>query len=256
MTQPISAQDKSPIAGSVLPIQGAEDLISTLQDVISVRVVASPTGGINAIHVLVTTGTPAKQVVRNIESALMAQLGLQVDHRKISVAMTARRPDAERAPHRAGPSPTVMAPGAGPQRPIYFEDVEVRGSRVRGITCRVTLSSGDHQHAGEAEEGVQNERSRVDVAARATIAALGAMTDVAGTLSLEGVRVISAFDREFVFAAITVRHGREQMLLSGTCEVRDSIETAAVLAVLDATNRWILPALAVSSVARRSIAGR
>ncbi|MFM8780731.1 MAG: hypothetical protein ACKOFO_04545, partial [Gemmatimonadota bacterium] len=105
---------------------------------------------------------------------------------------------------------------------------------MRGITCRVTLSSGDHQHAGEAEEDVQNERSRVDVAARATIAALGAMTDIAGTLALEGVRVISAFDREFVFAAITVRHGREQMLLSGTCEVRDSIETAAVLAVLDA----------------------
>src|SRR3989442_14003125 len=30
-----------------------------------------------------------KQVVRNIESALMAQLGLKIDHRKISVAQTA-----------------------------------------------------------------------------------------------------------------------------------------------------------------------
>jgi hypothetical protein len=31
-------------------------------------------------------------VVRNIESALMAQLGLRVDHRKISIAATSKRP--------------------------------------------------------------------------------------------------------------------------------------------------------------------
>jgi len=115
----------------------------------------------------------------------------------------------------------------------------------------VTLSSGDNQYAGEAEEGVQNERSRIDVAARATIAALGAMTNIAGTFSLEGVRVVNAFDRDFVFTAISVRHGREQMLLTGTCEMRDSTETAAVLAVLDATNRWILPALEASGVSIR-----
>jgi len=251
VTQPISAQDKSPIAGSVFPIQGAEDLIATLQDVISVRVIASPGGGIDAIHVLVTAGTPAKQVVRNIESALMAQLGLQVDHRKISVATTTRRSDADKIDYTAGSSTVVTTPAARPGRPIYFEDVEVRGSRARGITCRVTLSSGDNQYAGEAEEGVQNERSRIDVAARATIAALGAMTNIAGTFSLEGVRVINAFDRDFVFAAILVRHGREQMLLTGTCEMRDSTETASVLAVLDATNRWIVPALEASGVAIR-----
>lgn len=243
VTHPISAHDKSPIAGSVLPIQGAQDLIATLQDVISVRVVASATGGIDAIHVLVTSGTPAKQVVRNIESALMARLGLQVDHRKISVAMTTRREDVDHSGYAAGSPATVATPQVPAGRPIYFEDVEVRGSRTRGITCRVTLSRGENQFAGEAEETVQNDRSRIDVAARATIAALGAMTSIAGTFSLEGLRMINAFDRDFVFAAVSVRHGREQMLLTGTCEMRDSTETAAVLAVLDATNRWIIPAL-------------
>jgi len=28
-------------------------------------------------------------------------------------------------------------------------------------------------------------------------------------------------------------------LLTGTCEVRESLETAGALAVLDATNRWL-----------------
>ena len=245
MTQPNPIDGRSPIAGSVLPIRGAEELIATLQDVISVRVVPSVTGGIDAIHVLVTAGTPAKQTVRNIESALMAQLGLQVDHRKISVATTVRRTDAAPMYAVVGSAPTVATPAVSSGRTIYFEDVEVRGSRTRGITCRVTLTRGDQQFAGEAEEGVQTERARIDVAARAALAALGAMTSVPGSFSLQGVREIEAFDRAFVLAGIAVRNGREQLLLTGTCEVRDGVETAAVLAVLDAINRWIVPNLDV-----------
>jgi hypothetical protein len=34
--------------------------------------------------------------------------------------------------------------------------------------------------------------------------------------------------------------GRNSRLLVGTCEVKESAEQAAVLAVLDATNRWYL----------------
>src|SRR5881296_2922362 len=49
----------------------------------------SPQGEISEIHVLAQTDIPPKQVVRNIESALMAQLGVRIDHRKISVAQTA-----------------------------------------------------------------------------------------------------------------------------------------------------------------------
>ena len=52
-------------------------------------------------------------------------------------------------------------------------------------------------------------------------------------------KCIEAFDREFVFVGVTARVSRETALLTGSCEIRDSAETAASLAVLDATNRWI-----------------
>ena len=71
------------IAGSVLPLKKAEELLSTLQDVVSARIVADASGGVDSIHVLVMGTTTPKQVVRNIESALMAQLGMRIDHRKI-----------------------------------------------------------------------------------------------------------------------------------------------------------------------------
>lgn len=233
--QPAQSGSSPLIAGSVLPLQRAEELIATLKDVVSARITATETGAVDAIHVLVTGDTPAKAVVRNIESALMAQLGLKVDHRKISVAATTRRPVTGEQPIVEQPS----APRFGSGRPVYFEDVEVRGSRARGVTCKVTLRIGSEQYAGEAEETVQSDRSRVDVSARAALMALSLAGPSGGIFSLEGAKVITAFEREFVFAAVMARSGREQVLLTGSAEIRDSAETAAVLAVLDATNRWM-----------------
>jgi len=49
---------------------------------------------------------------------------------------------------------------------------------------------------------------------------------------------VDAFDRKFVMVAVHGLGGREAQLLTGTCEIRESAERSAVLAVLDATNRW------------------
>jgi len=76
----------SPIAGSVLPIKRAEELLATLPGVISVRILASENGAVEEIHVLTTTEVTAKQTVRNVESALIAHLGMRVSHKIISVA--------------------------------------------------------------------------------------------------------------------------------------------------------------------------
>src|ERR671923_2823178 len=94
----------SPIAGSVLPIKRAEELLATLPGVVSVRIVASETGAVDEIHVLTTSEVTPKQTVRNIESALIAHLGMRVDHRKISVATTLEnRKPAEVEPSAAPP---------------------------------------------------------------------------------------------------------------------------------------------------------
>jgi hypothetical protein len=50
---------------------------------------------------------------------------------------------------------------------------------------------------------------------------------------------VDAFERQFAFVALTTRFGRDSALLTGSAEIKDGIETASVLAVLDATNRWV-----------------
>ena len=124
------------------------------------------------------------------------------------------------------------------RRRLYFEDVEVRRSRTSGMMCRVTLRRGEEIFVGEAE-GVESDRLRTETAARAAVAAVARAGIEGRSLAFEGARLIGAFDREFVFVALTTRLGRETTLLTGTAQVKDGIETATVLAVLDATNRWM-----------------
>src|SRR5918998_3610548 len=70
-------------------VRRAENLLTSLEGILSARVVTTPLGDVSEIHVLAQSGLQPKQLVRNIESALLAQLGLKVDHRKISIAQTA-----------------------------------------------------------------------------------------------------------------------------------------------------------------------
>ncbi|MEO6528397.1 MAG: hypothetical protein ABIP93_17380 [Gemmatimonadaceae bacterium] len=236
----------SPIAGTVLPIERAEELLQTLPGVLNVRIMSGPSGEVSEVHVLTTTEVSPKQTVRNVESALLAHLGMRVSHKKISVA-TSEGPAAEafRAARMATPTMGVqMVPDEPPagamsaRRRLYFEDVEVRRSRTSGMMCRVTLRRGEEIFIGEAE-GVESDRLRTETAARAAVAAVARAGIEGRSLAFEGARLIGAFDREFVFVALTTRIGRDTTLLTGTAQVKDGIETATVLAVLDATNRWM-----------------
>ena len=178
----------SPIAGSVLPIKRAEELLATLPGVVSVRIVASDTGAVDEIHVLTTAEVSPKQTVRNIESALIANLNMRVDHRKISVATTVETPKPAPTPEARAAEVAEIEEAANKRR-LYFEDVEVRRSRSKGVTCRVTLRKGDASYIGEAE-GAETERSRAELAARAAVLAIGQAEGEARQLALDGCKLI------------------------------------------------------------------
>jgi hypothetical protein len=199
--------------------------------VLSASIVVTPQGEISEIHVLAQPDVPPKQVVRNIESALMAQLGVRVDHRKISVAQTADVRPIEALQEEAIAS-------RAKRRVVIFKDLSVRPSeKLQRVVVRVKLAYGDRESEHE-QEGTDTYRNRVETAARATALCLDDLLSD-NSIALEGAAVIDAFDRRFVLVAVHGLGGREAMLLTGTCEIRESPERGAVLAVLDATNRWV-----------------
>jgi hypothetical protein len=211
-------------------VRRAENLLTSLEGILSARVVTSPLGEVSEIHILAQAGLGAKQLVRNVESALLAQLGLKVDHRKISIAQTAEMRPME-ALERDAVRDRML------QRTLLFENLSVApGQRPHRIVITVTLSYRGQTETAE-EEASDTPRSRVEGAARASILVLDRLL-TESSVALEGAKIVEAFDREFAFVAVQGLGGRETILMTGTSEIKESAERAAVFAVLDATNRW------------------
>jgi hypothetical protein len=211
-------------------VRRAENLLTSLEGVLSARVVTTPLGEVSEVHVLAQAGLQPKQLVRNIESALLAQLGLKIDHRKISIAQTAEVRPLE-AVEKGAVRDRAM------KRAALFESLAVApGKRPHRVSIAVGLSFAGRTASAE-EETSDTPRSKVEGAARAAISVLDQLLSD-HSVALEGAKILEAFDRQFVLVAVQGLGGREAVLLIGTAEIKESAERAAVFAVLDATNRW------------------
>lgn len=212
-----------------------EDLLESLEGVDAVTVVPGEQGGIDEIHVLTGSDLGAKQIVRNVESALLAELGVKVDHRVISVARSSQEF------LQTGSKETFRLPGdeEGDRR-LELVGVTLERSKGRGLTCRVELKEDDDCYVGEAS-GSDHQRTRVEIAGNAVLEALRAATqeDESSDLTLHGIKCIEAFGNEIAVAKVDVRSERSNLSLVGAAQVEGYPEDAAVHAVLHATNRWV-----------------
>lgn len=216
-------------------LRQVEQLLLGLEGVNSVKLVSDGHGGIDEVHVVGAPAVGPKQIVRNIESALLAEFGLQIDHRKISVAQV-------QAPDISAEEEGVTDEAGVPTRPeearrLLLESLELERKAGDRVECRIVLQSGEDTYEGMAD-GPDFARSRLEVAARAVLNALNAATLDDIELRLEGVKQIEAFGRTFVVTAVQGREHRNSVSLPGISTVSNSVEEAAVLACLQATNRW------------------
>ena len=235
-------------------ISGVENLLGSLTGVMSVRLVAKPGSEIEEIHLLTTEEVTPKQTVRNVESALMAHFDLQIDHRKISVARTTVAPPREPAVASAPPRPAlpetpsparspVVRPFPTTQEPrILFLGHQVETQRSQQVRMVVSVEWQGERYHGEAG-GPGLARGRFDAVANATLDAArsAALASGAGefTLTLDGVRLIDAFDRQYALVAVHAMSGRTTTALAGAAVVEGSPDHAVIMATLQATDRWV-----------------
>ena len=226
-------------------IQEAERLLTSLQGVVSARVVARPGGQVDEVHLLTTSEVRPKQTVRNVESALLAHLDLSVDHRKISVAQTDDLTAAQ-VPEPA--LPVQILPDPEPktrERRLLFYSHQAETERSNRVKHRVEVEWQGERYTGEAS-AADLPRPKLEAVASATMHAVQKALQEnlpegrrAVTLSLDGVKVVDAFDRKFVLVAVHAMSGRNITRLSGTAVTDESTDRAAILAMLQATDRWI-----------------
>jgi len=221
-----------------------EAIVSRLRGVISARVIADERGGIIEIHVVADQSRSPKQMGRDIESALLSELGVRIDHRKVSIAQ-----------FKGANAPTVD------EVRLKFIGIEYAVDRV-SARARVSVGRGEDVFTGVASIPIGPELDQEQLVARAAVAAveefIRSSSAADGTVSLElgdfshsngyrrgaawPVREAPPEKRPFVMVTVRVFGGKGEESLLGSALVREDPWRAAASAVLDAVNRR-LPSL-------------
>ncbi len=128
--------------------------------------------------------------------------------------------------------------GPPPRRRHLFLGSESRRLPPHGHRVRVTLQCEGIRYIGEAE-GPAVPGARAEIAARAALDALGKAEGRRLTLALRGGRVMRVFEEPVAVVGVYGMARGEANTLVGACLVRESEEEAAILATLQATDRWI-----------------
>lgn len=206
-----------------VPVAELESLIKRLPTVLRCHVAVNEWGAVEEIHVLTTLDRSPKQVVRDVESALLAQWNLRIDHKKISVAQI-----TEDRGVRPMPRLTVSE---------FRIDLDTIHQKAQGL---VRLELGDDTTA--LFEGHWRGRyvpsQYHNIMAWAAVDAVNQIPELAEALVLTELKTFPMAGRTVVAVALSyVTSKRKEEILIGAAPERGDGQGAAVRAVLDAVNR-------------------
>ena len=191
-----------------------QELICRLEGVQAAQVVFAENGMPCEIHVLAGPEKSSKSLVRDIQSALTAQFGVQVDHRIISVAQ--------------------LSEGLAPRGDfrLAHTGLEIKSAGGR-VSASVTLARGCDTYTGHGES------ANTPFARRRCVseAALAAVNRAAGETCFELASVDAV---TLAGQGIVVTQGyslRDGQRLLGSAFLNEDPDNAAVHSVLSAVNR-------------------
>lgn len=214
-------------------IARAESLILSLRDVRGVDISVQD-DEIQEINILASGERSPKQIARDVRSALKAELKMDIDYRKISVAQRQEiTPDLESEGQVIDLVPALEAAAAA--RRLRFIGLNLTLSPGLA-TVRVELGLGEREAAGEAD-GPQGGDEIARLIARATLKAVDCFLPEDCRFSLSDLRKLDLGGEAVFLVGIMLQNGRLRQLLTGSCPAGDDLQTPVVYATLAALNR-------------------
>jgi hypothetical protein len=252
----------------------AETALKSLRDIEGV-VIQGRGSEIREIHIVTSSARPAKQIVRDVQTLLMARFHRVIDHRVVSVAFTeqvehasvaaaatspggsataaaAAAPEPAPAPaqaHAQAPAPPSPAPhGPAPSSPAAGVSTEpALDHRIRFRAANVFVSGPrlqaqvDFQWKGLPRTGTATGHGTRDSGHRLiALAVLHGIQDFLEediALSLEGVEFARVGAGDVAVVKVQLVAHREHKNLVGCCTVEQDVPQAVALATLAAVNR-------------------
>jgi hypothetical protein len=213
-----------------LDVIALERELCRLPDVGVARLVADDAGRIIEAHIIAAPTKHPKQIVRDVQSVLLAEFGLELDRKVVSVVQLGDHdlPGVPADDRSASARPSIVS-------------IQAETNGLRSLV-RVTLGNDDGEAVGNAQGSIAT-TARHRLVANATIDALRRLDPAAECLDVEDAQVVRVGASDVAVVTIVFVAPPTEQVVSGSAIVRASHEPDAVArAVLDATNRR-LPSL-------------
>ena len=179
-----------------------QELINDIEGIVSSKVKLDDTGNLVEIHALADKSRNAKQIVRDIQSAVTAKFDLEIDHRIISIAQLSCDGVVQR------------------DMRIVFKGMEV-ASKGLEIDVRVILSHGEKDYCG-SQKGIITTTSIIRTLAQATLKALSDFLNIGEIFVVEDVGTLNIAKTNVVVVAVTcVDKNGEQLLIGSSMNLGD-----------------------------------
>jgi len=201
-------------------IKEIESIINQVQGVISGRLICQ-NNDIVEIHVLADSSRAPKQVVRDIESAVLVKIGLELDHKIISVAQLG--------------DDVTSPPGSDGRLQLSYINFSIKKGTA---TITITINSGD-DHYTATTTGPNAKFNRLRLTSSATLSAVEKSKNISGNLVVGDVQKIILCEHEIIAVAIFFQANNKEEILLGTAINKGDDLESTVRATLDALNRKV-----------------
>lgn len=199
-----------------------ETALTTIPGVRATRIVPGYDREVDELHVVSDADRAPKQVVRDVQSTLMARYGITTDHRVISVVGLEQQ-------HTTRADTT--------ERRVTISRVEVVNQGL-SAQVRVHILDGDVEREG-ADEGPASNAGRRRAVARATLQAIRPLLGQGRVVEIENVDVAEVHGHEVALCFVHFHTSAGELTNCGSALVRKDESDAVARAVLDAVNRVI-----------------
>ncbi|MDI3534647.1 MAG: hypothetical protein PWQ82_1012 [Thermosediminibacterales bacterium] len=199
-------------------IEQYENTINKISDILSSKIIADEHGEIKEIHVLASNKRSPKQIVRDIESALMAKFGSEIDHKKVSVAQLHDENEIN----------------SSNRLKLLSVNMKLEGARAG---AKVELVDGDNNIFEGFDEGAGSLINKLRLVVSATLKAIERYLNGSCSFAVEDVSLIEIAKKETVVVAVSIVTGSEEETVVGSAFIKKDVSEAAVKATLSAINR-------------------
>lgn len=201
--------------------------LEKIESVVSCKIILGEKDFIEEIHIVSNGSKSPKQIVRDVQSVLIATYDIQVDHKKISVAEIMDE-SLKKAECR-----------------LKLQSVS-HDSNGTKATIKVSLS--DHKNTYEnILSGINSYRNIERMLVEATLKNVEDACGVSDTFILEDIRTIPVSTEKAVIVVVMALIDGMEKRFCGSCLIRSDFKEAVVRATLDAVNRYVTKMVVINA---------